>query len=220
MKNTRYQFADFGKFGVLVMLALPTVMPGVLSAKDSLMCQGERGSPNAVRMSEERITKEVRHELLSLPNYGVFDNLAFRVNGSAVTLFGQASRPTLKTDAENVVKRIEGVASVRNDVEPLPLSPNDDRIRALVYARLYRTPALQTYTSNRSGPIFPSSTAWRTGITDDPPVGYHAIHIIVKNGHVTLEGAVLRDADRNIATAQANAVPGVFSVTNNLRVDS
>ena len=219
MKTKTSQFAIFGRSGVL-MLVLGMIIPGVSAAKDSLVCQGERGSPKAVQVSEARIAKEVRRELTTLPYYGVFDNLSFRVDESTVTLFGQASRPTLKTEAENVVKRIEGVSSVRNDVEVLPLSPNDDRIRALVYARLYRTPALQTYTSNRTGPIFPSSTAWRTGISNDPPVGYHAIHIIVKNGHVTLEGAVMRDADRNIATVQANAVSGVFSVTNNLRVDS
>lgn len=154
-----------------------------------------------------------------LPYYGVFDNLEFRVKGCTVTLLGQASRPALKSDAENVVKRIEEVTKVRNKIEVLPLSPNDDRIRAMLYARLYRNPVLQKYTSNRTGPLFNSRLAWWTGITNNPPIGYHAIHIIVKNGHVTLEGAVTGYGDRDIANIQANTVPGVFSVTNNLRVD-
>jgi len=166
------------------------------------------------------INKEVRHELVMLPNYGVFDNLEFRVDGSVVTLLGQASRPILKSDAERIIKRIEGVTIVRNQIEVLPLSPNDDRIRAAVYRRLYRTPALQKYTSNRTEPILQSRIARRMGITNDPPIGYHAIHIIVKNGHVTLEGAVAAQGDKSIANTQTNTVSGIFSVTNHLRVDS
>src|SRR5271155_2085974 len=83
--------------------------------------------------NQEKITKEVRHELVMLPYYGVFDNLAYRVDGTKVTLFGQVTRPTLKSDAENVVKRIEGVTSVDNEIEVLPLSPNDDQIRRAAY---------------------------------------------------------------------------------------
>ncbi len=205
---------------LLSLLGLATTLPGTLQAKDRHTCGDKYSSARFVHNSETRIAGQVRHELAMLPYYGVFDNLEFRVDGCAVTLFGQASRPTLKSDAEKAIKRIEGVTKVRNKIEVLPLSPNDDRIRAAVYARIYRTPALQRYTSNRTGPIFHSRLSWWTGITNDPPVGYHAIHIIVKNGHVTLEGAVGRDGDRNIANVQANTVPGVFSVTNNLRVDS
>lgn len=172
------------------------------------------------QQATSRIDKEVQHRLLMLPLYGVFDNLQFQVDGSTVTLFGQASRPTLKKDAQRAVKGIEGVKRVQNRIEVLPVSRNDDRIRAAVYARLYRTPALQKYTSNRSGPTYQGRLSRTMGITNDPPVGYHAIHIIVKQGHVTLEGSVLGQGDRNIANIQANTVSGVFSVTNNLRIDS
>jgi hyperosmotically inducible protein len=147
--------------------------------------------------AQDRIVKEVRHELVMLPYYGVFDNLAYRVEGGSVILMGQVTRPTLKSDAENVVKRIEGVESVVNQIEVLPLSPNDDRIRRAVYQKIYSFPSLST----------------RYGFQAVPP-----IHIIVKNGNVTLEGVVDSAADKNIAGIQANGVPGVFSVTNNLRV--
>ena len=173
-----------------------------------------QNDPKAIRLN-----KEVRHELAMLPDNGVFDNLEFQVEGGTVTVYGQASRPTLKSDAGRSLKKIEGITRVQNEIEILPLSPNDDRIRAAVYARLYRTPALQKYTSNRYGRIFRGRLSRRMGITNDPPIGYHAIHIIVKNGHVVLEGAVAGQGDRNIANIQANAVSGVFSVTNNLRVD-
>src|SRR5205085_9930592 len=110
-----------------------------------------------------RLTKEVRHELVMLPYYGVFDNLAYRVDGDRVTLFGQVVRPTLKSDAENVVKRIEGVAWVQNEIEVLPLSPNDDRLRQRLYRAIYSKPQLQRYSFQAVPPI----------------------HIIVKNGNVT-----------------------------------
>jgi len=146
---------------------------------------------------QQRIEREVLHELTMLPYYDVFDNLSFQVNGSTVTLMGQVTRPTLKSDAENVVKRIEGVDRVVNNIEVLPLSPNDDRIRVAVYRAIYGHTALQRY-----------------GLRSVPP-----IHIIVKNGNVTLEGVVANEADKNIANVQANSVPGVFSVKNNLRVE-
>jgi hypothetical protein len=98
-----------------------------------------------------------------LPFYGVFDNLEFTVDGGVVTLSGQASRPVLKSDAEGVIKKIEGVTTVRNEIEVLPLSPNDDHIRAAVYTRLYRTPALQKYTSNRTEPILRHGFSGRRG---------------------------------------------------------
>jgi lipid-binding SYLF domain-containing protein len=144
-----------------------------------------------------RLEKEVRHELVMLPYYGVFDNLAFRVDGSTVTLLGQVTRPTLKSDAERVVKSIEGVQSVNNQIEVLPVSPNDDRIRLAVYRAIYGDPALNRY-----------------GLQAVP-----SIHIIVKNGNVTLEGVAANEGDRNIANIRANGVPGVFSVTNNLAVE-
>jgi hyperosmotically inducible periplasmic protein len=144
-----------------------------------------------------RISKEVRHELVMLPYYSVFDNLAFKVDGSTVTLVGQVSRPSLKSDAENVVKKVEGVSRVVNNLEVLPTSPMDDQIRRAEFRAIYSHPTLSKY-------------AWGAV----PP-----IHIIVKNGHVTLEGVVANQMDKQIAGVRANSVPGVFSVTNNLRVE-
>jgi hyperosmotically inducible periplasmic protein len=164
-----------------------------------------------------RIAKEVRKQIVTLPQYGVFDDIHFAIKGSTVILKGEASRPTLKSSAENVVKKIEGVSTVQNEIEVLPLSPNDDRIRAAVYARIYRAPTLQRYTSNR-GPWFSSSVRRTSGITNDPPIGWHAIHIIVKNGNVTLKGTVDNSSDLAIAGMQANMAPGVFSVDNDLQV--
>jgi hyperosmotically inducible protein len=143
------------------------------------------------------IEKEVRHELVMLPYYGVFDNLAFRVEGDTVTLMGQVTRPTLKSDAEAVVKRIEGVETVVNKIEVLPLSPNDDRIRRATYRAIYGTQGLDRYAMQAVPPI----------------------HIIVSRGHVTLEGVVANEGDRNLAYLKANGVSGVFSVTNNLRAE-
>jgi osmotically-inducible protein OsmY len=208
----------FKRSALMGVIGFATILPVNLHAKDKQACGKKHSSAVFTRNSEAHIADQVRHQLAMLPNYGVFDNIEYRVNGCTVTLAGQASRPTLKGAAEKAVKRIEGVKKVRNKIEVLPLSPNDDRIRAAVYARIYRTPALQKYTSNRTGPIFQNHLSRWTGISNDPPIGYHAIHIIVRNGHVTLEGAVGTHGDRNIANIQANAVPGVFSVTNNLQL--
>jgi hyperosmotically inducible protein len=149
-------------------------------------------------VSQDRIAREVRHELVMLPYYGVFDNLSFRVDGDTVTLFGQVTRPTLKSDAENVVKKIEGVNRVINNIEVLPLSPNDDRIRLAVYRAVYGQPNLNRYAMQAIPPI----------------------HIIVNNGNVTLDGVVANASDKNVAEIQAKSVPGVFSVKNNLQVES
>jgi hyperosmotically inducible periplasmic protein len=148
--------------------------------------------------TQERITKEVRHELLMLPYFGVFDYIAFKVDGSSgtVTLLGQVVRPTLKSDSENVIKHIEGVEKVDNQIEVLPTSPMDDRLRIRLFRAIYQYPALQKYELGVQKPI----------------------RIIVKNGHVNLEGVVDNDADKNIAGVRANSVSGVFSVTNNLQV--
>jgi hyperosmotically inducible protein len=146
--------------------------------------------------SQDRIVKEVRHELVMLPYYSVFDNLAYRVDGNQVTLFGQVTRPTLKNDAEQAVKRIEGVQAVTNQIEVLPVSGNDDRIRHAVYRAIYSKPGLEMY-SLRAVPT---------------------IHIIVKNGNVTLTGAVGTAMDKQIAQMAANGVPGVFSVKDEVLV--
>ncbi len=150
----------------------------------------------ASERGRQRLEREVRHELVMLPLYGVFDNLAFKVDGYKVDLMGQVTRPTLKSDAERAVQSIEGVESVDNKIEVLPLSPNDDRIRLAVYRAIYGDSSLNRY-ALRAVPT---------------------IHIIVKNGNVTLEGAVSSEADKNVAGIRARGVSGVFSVTNNLRV--
>lgn len=147
--------------------------------------------------AQKRLMREVRHELVMLPYYGVFDNLAYRIDGYKVTLYGQVTRPTLKADAGRVVKQIEGVESVDNQIQVLPLSATDDRIRRAVYRAIYSNPGLDRYTLS----AVPS------------------IHIIVENGNVTLVGAVNSESDKNVANLAANGVSGVFSVKNNLTVE-
>jgi hyperosmotically inducible protein len=156
----------------------------------------DRDQPSA--KAQERIIKEVRHELLMLPWFGVFDNIAFRVDGYTVTLLGQVVRPSLKSDAENAVKHIEGVEKVVNQIEVLPPSPMDDRLRRELYRAIYGYPALEKYALGVQKPI----------------------RIIVKNGNATLEGVVDNEGDKNLTGLRANGVSGIFSVTNNLRVES
>jgi hyperosmotically inducible protein len=134
--------------------------------------------------------------LILLPYYSVFDNLGFRVDGDTVTLEGQVVRPTLKSDAENVVKNIEGVGKVVNNIEVLPLSPMDNQIRRAVYRAIFSEPGLSRYAES----AVPS------------------IHIIVKNGNVTLVGIVDNQGDKDLANIRAKGVSNVFSVTNNLVV--
>ncbi|MBL8174788.1 MAG: BON domain-containing protein [Bryobacterales bacterium] len=165
----------------------------------------------------QRMARAIQKEIYTLPAYGVFDDIRFSIKDGVVTLKGLASRPTLKSSAENVTKKVEGVQKVVNNIEILPLSRNDDQIRARTYLSVYGHPALQRYSSSR-GTIWLSSTNVNFGITQDPPLGYHAIHIIVKNGNVTLEGAVDNAGDRAIAEIRANGVPGVFAVENRLAV--
>ncbi len=142
------------------------------------------------------LEQQVRHELLMLPYYNVFDTLSYRVSGDTVTLTGQVTRPTLKYDAEHVVARIPGVKSVDNQIEVLPLSGFDDRIRLAELRAIYGNQTLFRY---RLGAI-------------------PQVRIIVKNGNVTLEGVVANQMDKTVAGLAANGVPGVFSVTNNLQV--
>jgi hyperosmotically inducible periplasmic protein len=165
-----------------------------------------------------RIVNAVQKKLAGITTYSVFDDLHFAIRGKTLILSGSASRPTLKSDAASAVKGIPGVESVDNQIEVLPNSPNDDRLRRAVYNAVYSGPGLGKYNANagRAG----TSIATRAGgITADPPSGFHAIHIIVKNGDVTLRGAVLNAGDANIAQIRANGVPGVFSVTNELGLE-
>lgn len=195
-------------------------LAGLSLALSSLIAQQETAALDAKQQQMLNIAKEVRKQIVMLPQYGVFDYIHFAIKGNTMILRGKASRPTLKSSAENVVKKIEGVDSVDNQIEVLPVSPNDDRIRAAVYASIYRYPALQRYTSNRGRPRGPSVARVAGGITNDPPIGYHAIHIIVENGNVTLTGVVDSATDSALAEMRANSVPGVFSVDNDLQVAS
>lgn len=165
------------------------------------------------------IVKQVRDKLTGLTDYGIFDSLRFAFKGKTIVLKGYASRPTLKSDADRAVKGIEGIEGVDNEIQVLPTSPNDDRIRASLYRRIYSQPTLRKYTS--APPGFgegPSIARAAGGITQDPPIGYHAIHIIVNNGNVILTGVVDSKTDADIAAIQANSAFGVFSVDNDLQV--
>jgi osmotically-inducible protein OsmY len=147
--------------------------------------------------TEVQIAKEVRHRLVMLPFYTVFDNLAYKVDGDKVTLYGQVVRPVLKSDAESAVKSIGGVTSVVNNIEVLPVSAMDEQLRRAVFRAIYGDVSLSRY-----------------AIQAVPP-----IHIIVKNGNVTLEGVVASESDKNLANLRASQVPNTFSVKNNLTVE-
>ena len=146
--------------------------------------------------AQARIQKEVRHELLMLPYFTVFDNIAFQVDGGTVTLIGDVTQPVLKSDAENVVKHIEGVGQVVNKINVLPPAPMDNQSRVALYRAIYGFPSLEKYAMGVQKPI----------------------RIIVNMGKVTLEGVVDNQTDKDTAGIRANTVPGIFSVTNNLQV--
>jgi hyperosmotically inducible periplasmic protein len=148
--------------------------------------------------AEDRIYRSVRHELVMLPQLTVFDNLSYKVDDSTVTLYGQVRNAVLKDEAASVVKKIEGVAYVDNKIEILPASFSDDRIRR-----------------QEARAIFGYDSLFRYSLGALPP-----IHIIVKNGHVTLQGLVNTQTDKNVAGIRANGVPGVFSVENKLNVEN
>jgi hyperosmotically inducible periplasmic protein len=148
--------------------------------------------------NETRLVKEVRHQLVTMPYYSIFDDIGFTVNGGTVTLVGQVTQPVVKDDAGSAVKHVEGVTNVVNNIEVLPLSPNDDNIRRGVYRAIYGD----------------SNLATRYGFQALP-----SIHIIVKNGNVRLEGVVANEMDKNIAGIKANQVHGAVKVENDLRVE-
>ena len=173
----------FGRTGIAVGFALFIIGSSLTAAQQS--------EPRATDLA-----REVRHQLVLLSYYSVFDNLGFRVEGSKIILVGQVVRPTLKSDAEAAAKSVEGVSSVQNDIEVLPPAPMDDQIRRATFRAIYDDPGMTKY-----------------GFQAVP-----SIHIIVKGGHVTLEGVVDNAADKNLAYIRANGVPNVFSVQNNLRV--
>ena len=201
--------------------AAGAVLAFVISILPSFAQETQPG-PTYSQEDTLRIAQEIRKRLLSLTDYSVFDSLSFGIHGKAIVLRGYASRPILKSEAEKAVKGIPGVESVENNIEVLPNSPMDDRIRAAVYNRIYTQPALRRYNANQGsigraiGPG-PNIAAMAGGITQSPPIGFHAIHIIVKNGHVTLTGIVDSQSDADIAYIQANGTSGVFSVDNDLQ---
>jgi hyperosmotically inducible protein len=176
------------------VLALGTT--GLAFAASADQASKQITSSAAARL-EQRLPGEVRHELNMIPQFTIFDNLAYRVDGGTVTLFGQVRDAIVKDSAEARVKHLEGVERVDNRIEILPASFNDDRIRRRVAQAVFNDPRLFNY-----------------GIQSVPP-----IHIIVKNGHVNLEGVVRTQADKDDAFIRANGVSGVFSVENNLQVE-
>lgn len=146
---------------------------------------------------ENHLLREVRHQLVMLPYYTIFDDLAFRVDGGTVTLLGQVTNPTLKSDAENAAKHVEGVTQVNNQIEVLPVSPMDWQIRRAEFRAIYGDPQIGDRYGHMALP---------------------SIHIIVKNGHVKLEGVVMNQMDKDVIGVRANGVPDVFSVENDLQV--
>lgn len=174
------------------LAALLTLPAGLALAQSSHTDSFVPGTPD-----ESRLIQEVRHQLILLPYYTIFDDLGYNVQGSNVTLVGAVTNPVLKSSAENVVKRIEGVTSVKNDIKVLPLSNFDWQSRRALARVIYGDPQIGTRYGNQALP---------------------SIHIIVDNGHVTLEGVVANEFDKNLIGIRANSVPNIFSVTNNLRV--
>ncbi len=190
------------KRSVTIILTIIFTLASIAAMGSAMAAPQQQRQSDRKANTEDRVRayliKEVRHELVTLPYYSVFDWLQFEVQvDGTVTLQGQVTRPTLKSDAENVVKDIEGVTKVNNQIEVLPLSPNDDRIRRAVFQTLF----------NFNSPIH------RYGLGAVP-----SIHIIVKNGNLTLKGIVDNEGDRNLANVRANGVPGVFSVKNELTI--
>ena len=180
---------------VQLFLLVGVAQPAAAYAAQDKVTQSASRDSDRVR---DRLGDQVRHRLVMLPFFGVFDNLEYQIQGvDTVVLSGQVTRPTLKSSAGNVVRDIEAVAKVVNNIEVLPLSPNDDRIRMGVFRAIYRQPGLDRYALGAVPPI----------------------HIIVKNGKVTLEGIVATQTDKNLAGIVANGVPLTFGVENNLRVE-
>ena len=178
-----------GKLLTIVALLALSVTAAVASPADSVAQKQREG--------REKLEKQVRHELVTLPYVGVFDNLAYKVDGGTVSLYGQVVRPSTRKDAERRVAKLAGVERVVNEIEVLPFSSYDDRIRVQTLREMQRTASLYLYFRGTN----PS------------------IRIIVNRGHVTLEGVVSDEGDRRLASFAARSVPGVFSVTNNLRTE-
>ena len=198
--HKREQVVNKMKRFAIALLTGALLLPAGFAAsdKDTQKMQQHQDPYVPGAVDEGHLQQEVRHQLVMLPYFGIFDDLGFTVNGGTVTLLGEVTRPVLKSDAGNVIKRVEGVTNVVNNIEVLPLSPDDDRIRMATYRAIYGDPALSAQYGFRALP---------------------SIHIIVKNGQVRLEGVVANTGDKNIAGIRANGVFGAFSVTNELKVE-
>ncbi len=175
-------------------------------------------APMPVPQNLMRIVQSVQKSLLRLPEYGVFDDLRFHIKDDAVILTGQASRPSLKSSAEAAVRNIEGVERIENRIVVLPFQSFDEDIRAKAYFSIHSHPALSRYNPNRGAPLFLSPAARVAGLSLDPPLGYHPIHIIVNNSKLRLTGVVQNIGDKTIAGLIANSIPNVFEVENDLAV--
>jgi hypothetical protein len=184
------------------------------------------GAGTAAPAQAKSTIEEIRKELMQLPYYSVFDFLAFKYDKGTVTLMGYAYHPGLKSDAERAVKRVSGIDMVQNKIEDLPPSPNDDELRWKIYYAIYRDPFLSRYAPGGgllwghrhafAGPFSPLGPGLFPGME---PAGDYPIHIIVKNGRVTLLGVVDNDGDKTIAGMKARQVPGSFEVKNELMVE-
>lgn len=177
----------------LIVIAL-----AVFAAAAALAFAQTKAQPERIAHYEEWLTEQVLNVLVLLPWYSVFDHLAFEVDGSEVTLLGKVTQPSTKSDAEKAIRSMEGVTNVINKIDVLPASPMDDQIRRAEFRAIYSEPRLEKYAVGAVPPI----------------------HIVVEGGHVTLEGVVDSQADKDVAGIRAKTVPNVFSVTNNLRVEA
>ena len=205
------------------VLALAISAPAALAPIAFAQDAAAQAPANWSQEDTMRIVQDIQKKLRNLSTYGVFDWITFGIRGKVVTLEGYASRPVLKSDAERAIKGIKGIESVDNQIVVLPNSPNDDRIRAEVYNRIYTAAQLRKYNANAGNLARAIGPGGRTmtmagGITNNPPLGFNGIHIIVNNGNVTLYGVVLNSGDKTVAGMQANSAPGAFRVDNDLIV--
>jgi hypothetical protein len=184
------------------------------------------GAQPALRADAKSTVEEIRKELMQLPYSGVFDFLAFSYDKGTVTLMGYAYRPTLKQDAARAAKRASGVDQVIDKIEELPVSQNDDELRWKTYYAIYRDPFLSRYAPGGGllwghrhplGPGFHAMSPRQ--FPGMEPIGDYPIHIIVKNGVITLLGVVDNESDKTVAGLRAREVPGSFGVVNELAVD-
>jgi len=196
-----------GLLGLILMLASP-------------------GRTATAQTQAQTAIEDIRRELLQLPYYGVFDYMAFKYDKGTVTLMGYAYQPGLKTDAERAVKRAAGVDEVKDQIEELPPSRNDDELRWKTYYAIYRDPFLSRYAPG-GGVLWGHRHAFGRAFSPFgagpfpgmEPAGDYPIHIIVRNGRMTLLGVVDNESDKTVAGVKAQQVPGSFGVQNDLMVE-